>query len=128
MIQLPRIAPPRGMASWRSPSAIRYHFDRMRQVGDRTLTVMSGADDTVVTMPSPQVTERVVPGLAGLPALAASLVVMLAGAGLLVRVGWAARGPGFVLILLGVAACRGLTAVVPGEARVLQLFGSYAGT
>jgi regulator of protease activity HflC (stomatin/prohibitin superfamily) len=33
-----------------------------------------------------------------------------------------------LLIGLGIAAIRGLVAVAPGEARVLQLFGSYAGT
>src|SRR5215831_20526556 len=97
-------------------------------MGDRTLVVMSGADDTIVAMPSPQVTERLVPGLAGLPALVACLLVVLVGAGLLVAVGGAPRAPAFLLILLGTAACRGLTAVAPGEARVLQLFGSYTGT
>ena len=33
-----------------------------------------------------------------------------------------------LLIGLGMAAIRGLVAVAPGEARVVQLFGSYAGT
>ncbi|HXD81178.1 MAG TPA: SPFH domain-containing protein, partial [Candidatus Acidoferrum sp.] len=33
-----------------------------------------------------------------------------------------------LLIGLGMAAIRGLIAVAPGEARVVQLFGSYAGT
>jgi regulator of protease activity HflC (stomatin/prohibitin superfamily) len=79
-------------------------------------------------MPSPQVTERLVPGVAGLPVAAAAAVVVLGGLGLLVWDGWAGRAPGILLILLGAAAFRGLTAVVPGEARVLQLFGSYAGT
>src|SRR5260370_35490206 len=32
-----------------------------------------------------------------------------------------------LLIGLGIAAIRGLIAVAPGEARVLQLFGNYAG-
>src|SRR6266496_1789126 len=79
-------------------------------------------------MPSPQVTEHVVLGLPGLPALAACLVVALGGVGLLAWHGWPGRAPGFLLILLGAAAGRGLTAVAPGEARVLQLFGSYSGT
>src|SRR2546421_2683614 len=79
-------------------------------------------------MPSPQVTEHVVPGVPGVPALAACLVVALGGVGLLAWHGWPARAPGFLLILLAVATSRGLTAVAPGEARVLQLFGSYAGT
>jgi hypothetical protein len=33
-----------------------------------------------------------------------------------------------VFVGLGMAAIRGLIAVAPGEARVVQLFGSYAGT
>ena len=96
-------------------------------MGDRTLTVMSGADDTIVAMPAPQATERLVPGLAGLPIMVAGVLIVLGGAGLLAA-GRPARVAGILLILLGGAALRGLTAVAPGEARVLQLFGSYAGT
>ena len=97
-------------------------------MGDRTLTVMSGADDTIVAMPAPQATERLVPGLAGLPILVAGVLIVLGGSGLLLEAGRPARVAGILLILLGAAALRGLTAVAPGEARVLQLFGSYAGT
>jgi regulator of protease activity HflC (stomatin/prohibitin superfamily) len=97
-------------------------------VGDRTLTVMSGADDTIVAMPAPQATERLVPGRDGLPIMVAGVLVVLGGAGLLLEAGRPARAAGILLILLGAAALRGLTAVAPGEARVLQLFGSYAGT
>jgi regulator of protease activity HflC (stomatin/prohibitin superfamily) len=88
---------------------------------------MSGADDTIVAMPAPQATERLVPGLAGLPIMVAGVLIVLGGAGLLAA-GRPARVAGILLILLGGAALRGLTAVAPGEARVLQLFGSYAGT
>jgi regulator of protease activity HflC (stomatin/prohibitin superfamily) len=35
---------------------------------------------------------------------------------------------GAVLLLVAIAAARGLTPVAPGEARVVQLFGRYAGT
>jgi len=97
-------------------------------VREQTLSVVGGADEAVVAMPSPQVTEHVVAGVPGLPALAACVVVALGGVGLLVWHGLPTRAPGVVLILLGAAACRGLTAVAPGEARVLQLFGSYTGT
>ena len=38
------------------------------------------------------------------------------------------RFAGAVLVLLGGAAAAGLTAVSPGEARVVQLFGRYLGT
>jgi regulator of protease activity HflC (stomatin/prohibitin superfamily) len=37
-------------------------------------------------------------------------------------------GVGAVLLVLAFAAARGLTPVAPGEARVVQLFGRYAGT
>jgi regulator of protease activity HflC (stomatin/prohibitin superfamily) len=97
-------------------------------VREQTLAVMSGSEDTLVAMPSPLVTERLVRGVAGLPVAAASVVLVLGGVGLLVLDGSARRLPGLLLILLGGAALRGLTAVAPGEARVLQLFGGYAGT
>lgn len=35
---------------------------------------------------------------------------------------------GVVLLLVAITAARGLTPVAPGEARVVQLFGRYAGT
>jgi regulator of protease activity HflC (stomatin/prohibitin superfamily) len=56
---------------------------------------------------------------------------MLAGAALFTRgftIGGATREIGILLLLVGAAACRGATAVAPGEARVVHLFGRYTGT
>jgi SPFH domain / Band 7 family len=97
-------------------------------VQDRTLTVMSGADQATVAMPPPRVTERLVPGLPGLPVLAACLCASLLGAGYLALSHGAFRVPGILLVVAGAVAGLGLTPVSPGEARVLQLFGGYAGT
>jgi len=76
------------------------------------------------------VSERTVDGLGGLPVLGLSLLLMLGGAGLLtsnIDI-TAGRVVGIMLIVLGVAGVSGLTQVVPGEARVVQLFGRYTGT
>jgi regulator of protease activity HflC (stomatin/prohibitin superfamily) len=86
---------------------------------------------TVIEMPSPQVTEQLVDGVGGLPALAVCVGLILAGAALLTRsfgAGGVAREVGVLLIVLGGVACTGLTTVVPGEARVVELFGRYRGT
>jgi regulator of protease activity HflC (stomatin/prohibitin superfamily) len=83
--------------------------------------------------------ERGVRGAPGLPALLLALLAMVVGAGLLA---WGlvlvSRGGGIpaialavlsaVLYVLGHGSLLGLTAVVPGEARVVQLFGRYVGT
>jgi hypothetical protein len=97
-------------------------------------------NDVIVDMPGPPLQERRVKGLAGLPTLVVGAAALIVGAGLVGRalseLIQHRRGADVVtyylvavlLIGLGVAAIRGLIAVAPGEARVLQLFGSYAGT
>jgi regulator of protease activity HflC (stomatin/prohibitin superfamily) len=69
------------------------------------------------------------------PLLVLSIVVLLAGVGLLILSKPVGGGAEVALIILGVLLLigsvlgfRGLFAVVPGEARVIQLFGRYAGT
>ncbi len=96
--------------------------------------------DVIVDMPSPPLVERRIDGLAGLPTLVVGVAALIGGTGLVGRALSELiehrRGADFVpfylaallLIGLGIAAIRGLIAVAPGEARVLQLFGSYAGT
>ncbi len=97
-------------------------------------------DDTVLaghpTAAPAMVTERAARASAGLPVLVLCPVAMLVGAGLIVagiRGGGATAAIalvaiGAVAILLGLGALYGLTSVVPGEARVVQLFGRYIGT
>ena len=76
--------------------------------------------------------ERPAAGLDGLPVLGLIVLGVLLAAGLvttgLIASGTATLVAGVVLIFFVALAARGLTQVVPGEARVVQLFGRYAGT
>jgi regulator of protease activity HflC (stomatin/prohibitin superfamily) len=83
----------------------------------------------------PPVTEHAARSLPGLRMLALALAVLLAAIVLFVLAGHASGGGSKVLITLGVLVViadsfvlRGLTSVVPGQARVVQLFGKYRGT
>jgi hypothetical protein len=85
--------------------------------------------------PDRRLTERPASSAPGVPLLVLSIVVLLAGAGLLILSKPVGGGAEVALIILGLVlliasglALRGLFAVVPGEARVIQLFGRYAGT
>ena len=82
-----------------------------------------------------RLTERPAGSAPGVPLLVLSIVGLLAGAGLLILSKPVGGGAEVALIILGVLlligsvlGLRGLFAVVPGEARVIQLFGRYAGT
>ncbi|MFB7666097.1 SPFH domain-containing protein [Kitasatospora sp. NPDC056138] len=97
------------------------------------------ADDFVLDIPAPKVTERVMVGLPGLPMLGLTMLFLLGGAALIIvggnehasgatGVATALLIAGPVLILLGLLLARGLTAVSPGRARVVQLLGRYRGT
>jgi SPFH domain / Band 7 family len=85
--------------------------------------------------PARRLTERPARSAPGVPLLVLSIVVLLAGVGLLILSKPVGGGAEVALIVLGVLlllgsvlGLRGLFAVVPGEARVIQLFGRYAGT
>jgi regulator of protease activity HflC (stomatin/prohibitin superfamily) len=97
------------------------------------------ASQVIVAQASPPASQPVVERpayfISGLRMLALSIVLTLAGAGLLVAAGLWHSGPraglvvaGILVILTGALGWRGLTAVVPGQARVVQLFGRYRGT
>lgn len=93
-----------------------------------------------------QVSERPASKTAGLPMLCLGVIVALAGAGLIVLgcvaaaqaaqpgASGAYTGPvlsivvGALLIPVSALVLRGLIAVSPGQARVVQLFGRYTGT
>jgi regulator of protease activity HflC (stomatin/prohibitin superfamily) len=72
----------------------------------------------------------------GIPVLVLGIVLVLAGIGMFIAGGAGGSGAGrvvlivigIVVILVAVAAFIGLTPVVAGEARVIQLFGRYQGT
>jgi regulator of protease activity HflC (stomatin/prohibitin superfamily) len=82
-----------------------------------------------------QVPERTARFLPGLPMLAAGIIIVIAGILLLwlaSRFSGASRMAlvwlGVVVLVAGALVLRGLTAVVPGRAHVVQLFGRYRGT
>ncbi|GII28605.1 SPFH domain-containing protein [Planotetraspora mira] len=95
--------------------------------------------DIAVDMPTPQIDEREARAASGWPMLVLALAGSLGSVaaitiGIIVAVqGSGGAGVGLILVgvLLLVAAAivlTGLTAVAPGEARVIQLLGRYVGT
>jgi regulator of protease activity HflC (stomatin/prohibitin superfamily) len=85
--------------------------------------------------PARQVTERAGRSLSGVPVAALGIVLFIAAVAVFVagiKQSGSAKGALIVLAVLialaGYACVRGLTSVVAGEARVVQLFGSYQGT
>lgn len=84
---------------------------------------MTGADMPVV--PEPQITERKASRTSGgvMGTLALLLIVGGVVAGITVAPIWMVVG-----VILGLLVARGLIILAPGEARVVQFFGSYVGT
>lgn len=88
--------------------------------------------ETSVEMPAPSTRERVVLAVPGFVMLIVLVLALAAGIVLLV-VGSVHAVPALVIVgaVLAIAAVLllpGLTAVAPGEARVVQLLGRYVGT
>lgn len=87
---------------------------------------------TNVDMPKPQVRERVAHGTTGWPMFLAMLILVIGGLVLFIvglvqsSAAWIILGP--VAVVVGTFLGIGLTAVAPGEARVVQLLGRYVGT
>ncbi|MEN3356536.1 MAG: hypothetical protein V7637_518 [Mycobacteriales bacterium] len=96
--------------------------------------------DIPVDLPEPQVRERPSGSVSGWPMLALCVVAVLGGAGLIVWgslllagsgpavVGTAVLVVGHPVAIGGAISLGGLTAVAPGQARVVALFGRYVGT
>jgi regulator of protease activity HflC (stomatin/prohibitin superfamily) len=85
--------------------------------------------------PAQPVTERAARSFPGLGMLVLGIVALLAGVALVVLAGREHGGVAKAVVVLcvlafiaGALTLRGLTAVVPGQARVVQLFGKYRGT
>jgi regulator of protease activity HflC (stomatin/prohibitin superfamily) len=92
----------------------------------------TGAGAAAPRPSGPQVQERTAATVPGRPLLGAGTAAALAGIALLV-LGIKTSDPalavvGVLLLLVAGAIGKGLTAVAPGEARVIQLFGRYTGT
>src|ERR1700720_3699683 len=86
-------------------------------------------------LPDQQVTEREAQSLPGLRLLAAGIVLILAGVAVSVVASHLSHGaagaPVVLSVLIFIASSlmlAGLPPVVPGQARVVQLFGRYRGT
>ena len=97
-----------------------------------TTQVPAAAGPALASRP---VTERAARFLPGLPMLVLGIAAIPAGVALTVLASHQGGGVATALITLGVVAfivsslvLGGLTPVVPGQARVVQLFGKYRGT
>ena len=77
---------------------------------------------------SAPVTERETWSWPGLVVLPASIAGYVVGIVLIAQRGAAAITIGIVLLVLATAGVAGLTAITPGQVRVIQLFGGYQGT
>jgi regulator of protease activity HflC (stomatin/prohibitin superfamily) len=106
-------------------------------VNRRWVTMTSQGQLTNITPAQVQQREDERPAkfLPGLPMLILGIVLLLAFIGLIYltsrQKGAVAVVLGFVdaiVVLVGIGVLRGLTAIVPGQARVIQLFGKYRGT
>jgi regulator of protease activity HflC (stomatin/prohibitin superfamily) len=72
--------------------------------------------------------ERRTDGAAGVPILLGSLVVLIVAVVVFAQDSGVTVVIGLVLVVAAILALRGLTAVAPGQARVVQLLGRYTGT
>ena len=84
-----------------------------------------------IDSPLQPVAERSAGRAAGLPMLCLSLIAVAGGTWVVLHQGTGATLAilgGVLLIVLGALGLRGLIAVGPGQARVVQLFGRYTGT
>jgi hypothetical protein len=104
-----------------------------RAAGPETVTQDAAAAGQ--ELPSRPVTERAARFLPGLRMLVLAIILMLAGVAVIVLASHQGGGVATALITLGILGfivsslvLGGLTAVVPGRARVVQLFGKYRGT
>ncbi len=96
---------------------------------------MSVQEPVAQVLPSQPITEREAWSAPGVPVLVAGVVTVLVAIGLLATGIALKSGGGTALIVLAALvfiaaglAFRGLTSVVAGQARVVQLFGRYRGT
>ena len=93
----------------------------------------------VVAMPQPQVRERVMTGLPGAAGFFGSLLALVVSVAVIVIAGRLLEadhdvaggtllGIGILAVLGSLLSFGGLTAVAPGQARVVTFFGRYVGT
>jgi regulator of protease activity HflC (stomatin/prohibitin superfamily) len=99
---------------------------------DPSTPIPATAGPTPMTQPVSEQSAMFRPGLQMLPL---GLLVLIIGVVLLILVGQLHGASATVLLIVGILIVisggfelRGLTSVVPGQARVVQLFGRYRGT
>ncbi|MDX6740260.1 SPFH domain-containing protein [Actinocorallia sp. A-T 12471] len=86
-------------------------------------------------MPAPQIREKIAFGSSGWPILGLCLLALIGGSAAIIggiamasAAGVAVLVAGILIALAGLVFMVGLTAVAPGEARVVTLLGRYTGT
>jgi regulator of protease activity HflC (stomatin/prohibitin superfamily) len=72
--------------------------------------------------------ERRTDGAPGIPILLGGIAAIIVGIVLIIVANPVTVGLGILLLIVAVLALRGLTAVTPGQARVVQLLGRYTGS
>ena len=87
----------------------------------------TGSVTTPSPMPTAPIEERGVASGPGVAILIGSLAAFIGGV-LCIRAGGGLVWAGVGLLVLGSLSSAGLTTVMPGEVRVVQLFGGYQGT
>src|SRR5258708_39292731 len=109
----------------------QYHVSQV-EVDQMTAEIQAADRNQISGQQAPEREARFLPGIR---MLVLGIAVLIVGAGLLWLAGRFSGGAAAALLWLGalvVAAgallLRGLTAVVPGRAHVIQLFGKYRGT
>jgi hypothetical protein len=108
--------------------------NQIRQVEETQMTTQA-ATVAAPELPSPPVTERAARSVPGLLMLVLGIVSIPVGVVVAVAASHQSHGAADALALLAVLifivtslVMGGLTPVVPGQARVIQLFGRYRGT
>jgi regulator of protease activity HflC (stomatin/prohibitin superfamily) len=94
--------------------------------------VSSGSDKRPASALAPSYTEKTALSLSGWAMALAAVLLAAAGAGVLATGVADAAAPvtvvGALLVVAGIVVARGLTPVLPGQARVVLLLGRYIGT
>ncbi|MFI6814527.1 SPFH domain-containing protein [Nonomuraea sp. NPDC050328] len=101
--------------------------------------MVDATEEVIVDMPAPRTSERQARGANGFVVLTVATIVLLGGIAALIggivmlaggagTSGWLVLALGVLAALAGFVLYFGLSAVAPGEARVVQLLGRYVGT
>ena len=122
----PESEPARASAAFRSPES---EPAQPRAAFRRPLPEPAGVPQALARPGSAvPIAEHAATTLPGWPVAWAVIAGFIVGIVITVAVGGPLRSLGVAVIALAGFACGGLTAIAPGEARVVQLLGRYTGT